>query len=166
MNLKSNKSKTHILVATLFLLLAISLESLMYVYWTFVLDPRLRTEAESNAKILAESQAKIISAALSSRLQAITQEDIDELTDQVLVFIDPELNRPYFLGISLEIDYEVVESTSESLDLSEGNMQCQPCFPVTTALYSQTSDELLGVANFMVSDAFYEKLKDDVRFYC
>jgi len=159
----SHRTNTHVLVASLFLLLAISLESLMYIYWNFVLDPRLRIEAESNAKILAESQAKIVSTALSSLSDSITQDDIDQLTDQVLVFIDPELKRPYFLGIALELDYEALESVNNSLDLSEGDMQCAKCFPVTTALYSRDSDELLGVANFMVSDAFYEKLKEDVK---
>jgi len=163
MNLKGHKFNTHILVATLFLLLAISLESLMYVYWSFVLNPRLRVEAESNAKILAESQAKIVATTLSSMQESINQDVINELTDQVLVFIDPELKRPYFLGIALELDYEALESSDDSLDLSEGDMNCRQCFPVTTALYSQDSDEILGVANFMVSDAFYEKLKNDVK---
>jgi two-component system, sensor histidine kinase and response regulator len=168
MNLNSklfqlNKLSPRFLVASLFLLLAISLEILMSVYWYYVLNPRLLVEAESNAKILAESQAKIISSELSSISQLLTQNDIDDLNDQVLVFIDPELKRPYFLGISLELDDEVLEIESASLDLSEGNLSCRHCFPVTTALYSPHSDELLGVANFMVSDVFYDKLKNDIK---
>jgi len=159
----SIKLSPRILVASLFLFLAISLEILMSVYWYYVLNPRLLLEAESNAKIVAESQAKIISNALSSRSQTITQNDIDELSDQVLVFIDPELKRPYFLGISLELDDDVIESETSSLDLSEGDMSCKHCFPVISALYSKNSDELLGLANFMVSDVFYEKLKNDVK---
>jgi len=160
---KLNKLSPRFLVASLFLFLAFSLGILISVYWHYVLNPRLLVEAESNAKILAESQAKIISSQLTSISQLLTQSDIDDLNDQVLVFIDPELERPYFLGISLELDDEVIEIESDSLDLSEGNMSCENCFPVTTALYSSNSDELLGLANFMVSDVFYLKLKTDIQ---
>jgi two-component system, sensor histidine kinase and response regulator len=160
---KTSKLGPRFLVAMLFIFLAMSLAILTTVYWFYVLNPRLLIEAESNAKILAESQAKIISSVLSSRENGITQDDIDELNDQVLVFIDPELKRPYFLGIALELDDEAVETDTSLLDLSEGNLFCKHCFPITTALYSRNSDELLGVANFRVSDVFYEKLKNDIK---
>ena len=101
MNLNNRKFKTHALVAVLFLLLAASLTGLMYGYWSLVIQPRLYLEAESNAKILAESQARMIASALSTEKDALTQDDIDELTDQVLVFIDPILEQAYFLGLSL-----------------------------------------------------------------
>jgi len=163
MNLNRRHVKTHVLVAILFLFLAVSLEALMYGYWSFVLQPRLYVEAESKAKILAESQAALIASALSTQQSVITQDSFDELSDQVLVFVDPALKRPYFLGVALELDGEVVGSGVAALDLAEGDMSCQYCFAVTTALYSPNSYELLGVANFRVSDAFYKTLKNDVK---
>ena len=163
MNLNNRRFKTHALVGVLFLLLAASLAGLMYGYWSLVIQPRLYLEAESNAKILAESQAKMIAASLSTTQDALSQDDIDQLSDQVLVFIDPIQQQPYFLGLSLELDYDVITARSDSLNLSAGDMQCQQCFPVTTALYSQESYELLGVVSFMLNDVFYQKLKADIR---
>jgi len=163
MNLNNRKFKTHALVAVLFLLLAASLAGLMYGYWSLVIQPRLYIEAESNAKILAESQSRVIASALSTEKDVLTQEDIDELSDQVLVFIDPMLKQAYFLGISLELDYDVVTANPEDLNLSAGDMQCRHCFFVTTALYSQNSYELLGVASFAVNNVFYQKLKADIK---
>lgn len=163
MNLNNRKFKTHALVAVLFLLLAAGLSGLMYGYWSLVIQPRLYLEAESNAKILAESQAKMIASSLAATQSPLTQADFYELSDQVLIFVDPMLQQPYFLGLTLELDTEVMSIDAEVLTLSAGELQCQHCFKVTTALYSPSSYELLGVASFAANAVFYEKLKADIK---
>ncbi|NOQ63016.1 MAG: response regulator [Methyloprofundus sp.] len=162
MRLNKRKFKTHALVAVLFLGLALGLTGLMYGYWSLVIQPRLYLEAQSHTKILAEAQARMIANTLSTQ-SSVNQASFDELSDQALIFIDPTLQQAYFLGISLELDDEVLTLNSDIVTLSAGDMQCTHCFFVTTAMYSLDSYELLGIVNFAVNDVFYQKLKHDIQ---
>jgi len=163
MNNKTNTINSHIMPTLLFLFLAISLAALMFAYWHSVLQPRLLLEAESQAKFLAESQANTVAGFLSYKKQKISLDDINELSDQILVRIDPELNAPFFLGLSLELDPELIGADSALLNFSRGNVQCHACFHISTALYAQNSYEILGIANFFVNNAFYKRLKNDIQ---
>ncbi|HMC69736.1 MAG TPA: hypothetical protein VKJ07_11330, partial [Mycobacteriales bacterium] len=61
----SSRSVTTIVTAV-FALLCILLGGVVAFYWTAVLHPRLRTEAVSQAEILARSQGNFIASALHS----------------------------------------------------------------------------------------------------
>ncbi|MCP4451733.1 MAG: hypothetical protein GY809_09750, partial [Planctomycetes bacterium] len=83
--------------------------------------------------------------------------------DNILLFSDPLSKTPFFLGVGLSVDYGSVSAQSGSLDLQRGEAACSNCFLIEAALYSPTTDELLGAAAIYVSDRFFQHLTRDVK---
>ena len=165
MTIKSEKSehKVYGLISILFGVFAVALAGLMIAYWTTTLEPRLRLATEGNAILLAQSQTGILADSLQPDQGQVRQSDVYLAMDGTLLLVDPVTESPFFLGVSLEVDYEVVPAEVDSLDISMGNLNCKNCFPVEVPLYSRNTDELLGIATYQVSSAFFENLKDDLK---
>ncbi len=155
--------RTYIYVGLIFVLLIISLQSLLWMYWGKVLEPRLQREAASQANVLAHSQAVRLADALIVEDAGQRYHVLNESLDEILLFTDPETNVPVFLGCELEIDYDVVAAPPGSLDKSHGVTYCHDCFISEVALYSPASDELIGIARFRVSDSLFQRLSKDVK---
>jgi signal transduction histidine kinase/CheY-like chemotaxis protein len=149
------------LVAGSFVILAVALGGMMAAYWSLLLEPRLREEARANAVILAQAQAHRLGSVLSG--ERVTRHEVLGALDQLLLFTDPGSNSPFFLGITLDVDYDAVRAEKGSLNLTRGLSERKHCFPATVEVYSEENFELLGVASFLVSDAFFQKLRNDVR---
>ncbi len=154
--------RTTIYVSLVFLALAASLQVLVWLYWNKILEPRLRREAASQADVLAHAQevrlVDAIMAKADQRLQALR-----ETIGEILLFKGPASDETLFLGIDLEIDYDVIAADNGSLDLRYGIGDCQSCFLSQVGLYSPRSDELIGIARFRVSDRLFRNLSRDVR---
>jgi signal transduction histidine kinase/CheY-like chemotaxis protein len=149
------------LVSGSFLLLIIALESMIVAYWSLLLEPRLREEAGANAEILAQAQGPLlVNVLLADR---VDRTDVLGVLDHLLLRADPVSDSPFFVGVALEVDYDVVAAEEGSLDMTRGPSECKHCFPATVEVYSEESFELLGVASLLVSDAFFKKLRNDVR---
>ncbi len=154
--------RTTIYVSVVFLVLAASLQALVWLYWNKILKPRLRREAASQAYVLAHSQeVRLVDAILSRAEQRL--QDLHETIDEILLFKGPETDEPLFMRIDLEIDYDVVAAAEGSLDLQQGVNSCRDCFLSEVGLYSLRSDELIGIARFHVSDRLFRNLSSDVR---
>lgn len=153
--------RLQLMVSALFAILALALGLMVTIYWSYMIEPRLREEAGSNAIILAQSQAHSLTNILES--PNVTPNDVISKIDQLLLFTDPSSNSPYFLNIRLEVDYDVVPVPQGSLDLIRGQSETTGGFPATVELVSAESFQLLGIAHVVVSDSFFEKLRNDVR---
>ncbi len=137
---------TFTMVTVIFILLAILFSGVVALYWVTALEPRLKAEAVSQAEILARSQA-------------------DFVGDSVRAEGDVETRRRRVTAaesIELKVDYSVVPVPAGSLDLGRGARHDHG-FRVEVALYDRQSSELLGIAAFRVSDAFFVALSRDVR---
>jgi len=154
--------RTTIYVSLVFLVLAISLQTLVWLYWNKSLEPRLRREAASQADVLAHSQAVRLADAILDNPQQRLQR-LRETIDEILLFTDVTSEEPIFLGLDLEIDYDVVDTERGSLDLQCGVDEHRDCFLSQVGLYSPHSDELIGIARFHVSDRLFRSLSNDVH---
>ncbi len=154
--------RTTIYVSLVFLVLAVSLQVLVWLYWNKILEPRLRREAASQANVLAHSQAVRLADAILDKSEQRLQ-GLHETIDEILLFTGSASDEPLFLGLDLEIDYDVVAAPHGSLDLQHGSISCESCFFSEVGLYSPRSDELIGIARFHVSDRLFRYLRNDVR---
>jgi len=174
MNLKTiaKDSKSNFKMSLLFFMLVVAIESLMFVHWKLVLEPRIRVEADANAQILAESQARLISQSLVTKQGSLQLSSANMIIDRTLLLKDPILSKPYFMGVSIEIDPDAVSEKNYSeegnvaakeLFISHGVVNCPRCFSIDVGLYSHISNELIGLAYFQVNDAIYQKFKSDIK---
>ncbi len=154
---------TYVIVSLAFLALLGSLQALIWLYWDTVLEPRLRREAASQADVLAHSQAARLADALVVADPVQRLQSLRETIAEALLFTGPQTNQPLFLGLSLEIDYDVVSAPAGSLNLVHGISYCSDCFLSEVALYSPRSDELLGIARFRVNNDLFRNLSKDVK---
>ena len=159
---KNRKKRNFALVTLIFVILTFSLEGLMAFYWYSVMKPRLRHGAHEQAKFLAQSQSGILADALSSS-NRINPGNVIDAMDHILLFSDPVSNSPFFLNITLTVDYDTVPADKGTLEIELGASECDECFLVEVPIYSKTTDELLGVAFFQVSGKFFQLLSNDIR---
>jgi PAS domain S-box-containing protein len=160
-NAESPKA-TYAVVTAIFLLLAVVVGGVVSLYWVTALKPRLRTEAISQAEILARSQADFVATALTSGEGRDRVKRLISAMDELLLLRDGRGGRPYFESIELKVDYDAVAASKGSLDVHRGADHAAG-FKVEVALYDRETYELLGIATFHVSDAFFETLSRDVR---
>ena len=151
------------IVTAVFALLCILLGGVVAFYWTAVLQPRLKTEAVSQAEILARSQGNFIASALRSGDSAARVRHTMAALDELLLLRDARSGIPYFESIDLKVDYDVVNAPKGSLDLHRGAI-AGGGFRTQVALYDQETYEVLGIATFRVSDRFFLQLVSDVRY--
>ncbi|HEV8432938.1 MAG TPA: response regulator [Thermoanaerobaculia bacterium] len=150
------------IVTGVFALLCILLGGVVAFYWTAVLHPRLKTEAVSQAEILARSQGNFIASALKSGDGAARVRHTMAALDELLLLRDARSGIPYFESIDLKIDYDVVNAPKGSLDLHRGAL-AGGGFKTQVALYDPETYEVLGIATFRVSDRFFQQLTSDIR---
>ncbi|NJN46323.1 MAG: hypothetical protein HC808_07425 [Candidatus Competibacteraceae bacterium] len=145
-----------------FILLAVAVAGLTAVYWFVLLQPRLLVAAEANAKLVAQAQAVSLAEVLQPRGDKISMIEVATEMDKTLLVVDPATGKPFIVGLTLELDYETVTANAGMFDLQRGQTACQDCFKIEMSLYSPWTDELLGIAWFYVSPAFFQLLKQDI----
>ncbi len=160
---KREADGAHTLINASFLALALAWGGLLLVYWHGLLEPRLRAEATATASLLAHAQAGRLERALTNPNREDTEALLLAAMDRVLLFTGPTSQSAYFLGISLELDFEALALKPGSLTLKRGTMSCTSCFLAEAPLYSPSTDELIGIARFQVSDAFFQIFRDDIK---
>ncbi len=150
-------------VAGTFATLLIIFEAALFVYWNAALAPRLEHEAGQQAQILAQSQSALLSQAVSEGDPALRTARIDRALDELLLLRDARTEAPYFAGIGLEFDYDVVDAEPGSLDRIADAEVAGETFDVDVPMYAPDSGELLGIAHVSVGREFFSRLADDVR---
>ncbi|MGB5062235.1 MAG: ATP-binding protein [Candidatus Competibacter sp.] len=146
-----------------FMLLVVAVAGVTAVYWFVLLQPRLFLAADANAKLLAQAQAVLLAEVLQPRGDTISINEVITAMDKILLATDPATGQPLVVGLTLELDYEVIPAAKGTLDLERGHMDRQDYFRVEVPLYAPLTDELLGIARFYVSPLFFQTLKLDIR---
>lgn len=147
-------------ISAIFVLLAISLQISLALYWTEVLQPKLRTEAAADAKLIAESQGLQLLSALQAYEEMQNSDEIERTISSLMLYQEPNLGEPFFKQISLETDKELFPNLPP---LVRGDSQCASCFDVEVPLYSPDTFAIMGIAHFKVSDEFFRLLARDIR---
>lgn len=162
-DINNKTQRIYWIISLIFIVLGVSLQALTLLYWNRVIEPRLRLEAQSQANILASSQSEKLADALVSSRRDKRKTVLTETINEILLFSDPATYNPYFLGLDLDLDYDVISSQAGSLNLSLGKKRCEDCILSTNALFSPATDELIGVVNFRVNNFFFKNLSRDVK---
>ena len=150
------------IVALVFALLTLMLEAALFGYWTLALHPRLEREAAQQAQVLAQSQATALASALSRADAEARSRELGAVIDQLLLLHNPERDTPFFADLGLELDYDTVDAPQGSLDRALQKDESRH-HSVDVEIYDRDSDELLGIAHFLVDRQFAAGLIDDVR---
>jgi two-component system sensor histidine kinase/response regulator len=149
-------------VAAIFAALLVIFELALLVYWNALLSPRLEREARQQAQILAQAQSTLLVQAATEGDRAGRAARVDRVLDELLLLRDPRTEAPYFAGIGLEFDYDVVDAPAGSLDRAADARRAD-AFDVDVELYAPDSGELLGLAHVAVGSEFFLRLAGDVR---
>ncbi|MCC2604475.1 PAS domain-containing hybrid sensor histidine kinase/response regulator [Planctobacterium marinum] len=147
-------------ISAIFVLLAISLQISLALYWTEVLQPKLRTEAAADAKLIAEAQGLQLLSALQDYEEMHNSDEIERAIGNLMLYQEPNLGNPFFKQISIEIDKDIFP---ELPNFVRGDSDCSSCFDVDVPLYSPVTFAIMGIAHFKVSDEFFRMLARDIR---
>ncbi|BDX06256.1 PAS domain-containing hybrid sensor histidine kinase/response regulator [Planctobacterium marinum] len=147
-------------ISAIFVLLAISLQLSLALYWTEVLQPKLRTESAADAKLLAESQSLQLISALQSYEELGNSDELERTISSLMLYQEPNLGEPFFKQIMLELD---IEQFPQLPNIVRGQASCGTCFDVEVPLYSPDTFAIIGIAHFKVSDEFFRLLARDIR---
>lgn len=154
--------KTPLIISVVFLVLIASFVIFLNRYWSDTLQPRLYRTAETQATILAESQANLLQQSLSLTLSSGQPRFLHDTAQQILLVEDPAIGQNIVEGLSLQLDYQSVNAAEGSLDFTEGNSHCPDCFTASIPLFT-TVGELIGIADFSLSDAYFRSLSDEMK---
>ena len=90
--------KTHApgIAMTVFAALILIMELALLGYWYWLLEPRLRTEAASQAQVLAQAQAATLATALASDDPLQRSLQLDEAIDSLLLLRAPGRDDSFF----------------------------------------------------------------------
>jgi two-component system, sensor histidine kinase and response regulator len=153
--------RTYAAVTALVLFLGLALLGFIAVFWVSVIEPRLKSEAVSQAEVLARSQSSLIAHALLAPASERNR-NVVRTMDELLLLQDPATKTQFFRSIELQVDYSVIQADEGTLDLRRGD-KASGGFATEVAIYNPQTDELLGVASFAVSDRFFQQLSRDLR---
>lgn len=150
-------------LAVIFALLGVLATALLTLHWLLVLEPTLRANAVSHSRLLAQAQAQGIEQRLDILDPARRDAEIENALAGLLLVKDPSLGRPFIRGITLELDYQLVDALPGSLDLSLGEAQCADCLVSPVPLYRPSDRQLIGIATFYGSPQALQTLIEDFR---
>ena len=154
--------RPQLLINLVFLALMGSIIWSLSHYWNKVLQPRLLQAAETHAQMLADAQANTLAEALRYPNPVNAHRALQQAVQEMLLVTDPAISGPFVRGLSLQVDYDVVKAPKGSLDIQAGAIHCLECFPEQVAVMGH-NDELLAIAQFRISDAYYRQLKADLK---
>ncbi len=147
----------------IFVVLAAILEGTLAGYWFFILQPKLEGEISAYSHSLSQAQAEVLALALAEHHGKERVERLSLIMDKILLFRLPQSDKPFTKNISLEIDYDAIAAPDLQLDFSRGEPDPKNCLIIDIPLYSPTSKELLGIAQFSNNLLILDDLKQDVR---
>lgn len=152
-------------ITLMFVILAVVIEGVFAGFWAFFLAPRLAADMESDVNSLAQAQALSLANTLSEK--EIRRDTLIHVIDDILLLEDPATNTPFVLGVELIIDYDALKVSEGSLNLerwqtSLARPNINSYISTEIPLFDRTTKELLGIAKFHSSKAFFQQFKKDV----
>jgi diguanylate cyclase (GGDEF)-like protein len=155
-SLKSEKN-----LALIFSLLGLMFTALISLHWFLVLEPTLRTEAESRSTALAQAHLQGIEKLLDSDLSPEQlKRELQTALDAILLLKEQPTGTPFIRGIDLKFD---TDFKNVPVDLTQGTRDCTNCFIVSIPLYHPRDHQLIGIATCYSNPWFFEHLIKDVR---
>ncbi len=161
--LKIQRTKVYRHISIAFILLALALETLLIGHWFFMLQPRLYQEAKVSANMIAQAQAVLLENVIEKSDGNLNSQDAILVMDKILISEDTTMHIPFIQSILIELDPDLFELNEQKHIFKRGNFSCKKCFISEVALFDLFTDELMGVATFQVSDAFFQALKKDIQ---
>jgi diguanylate cyclase (GGDEF)-like protein len=150
-------------LALIFALLGGLMTALIALHWFLVLEPGLRTDAQSHSQVLAQAQASSIEWYLARSVDDLARRDLETALDGLLLLRDQATGRPYVRRISLAIDDEYGDGSHSHLEMARGVEHCPDCFIARVPLYHPQDRQLIGVATFDLSRDFMVTMIDGFR---
>lgn len=153
---------TQLLISAFFVLLIVLFLWSADHFWETTQQPRLYKAAETQAQVLAESQSAVLVATLERTPVALLPAALRETVQKMLIVEDPAIGERFIRQLSLQIDYSTIAVEEGSLDLIEGEPNCNACFRTDILLTNDTGD-ILGVAGFSISGGYYQSLIAEMK---
>jgi len=154
--------RQHLLITAVFLTLLLAQWSSLHNYWQGTLSPNLRATAEAQANIVAQSQTSVLVEILEHGSTYNIERQLYGAIQEMLLVEDGATGKPMVLGVSLLVDYDVVDVAPGTLDMNEGEQLCESCFTASLPLIN-ADGVLLGLVDFRLSDANYQLLASDMK---
>ncbi|HPR06742.1 MAG TPA: DUF3520 domain-containing protein [Denitromonas sp.] len=159
MKLYGNSSPhRHSAVATVFLVLMLALATLSALDWLLILEPRLRSEAETTARILAQANAENIQHLMSHGTNPPDTSAIRDALSKMLILEDTQTGESYFSAATMEFT-----PPFELGSFSIGDTACSDCFDNRIPLFDPVGGKLVGLLTIKVSPVFFQAMRDDTR---
>jgi PAS domain S-box-containing protein len=157
------KESYHGKITLLFVFLAAILECFLAGYWIFVLAPRLESENIAFSHALSEAQAQTLSNIISEEKGTLLKEHLTIAANNILLFRLPQSKKPFTKKISIELDYETLNTNTQNLDIVMGEEQAANTMTIEIPLYNTLSNELIGIARFSNNLEILQDLKNKIR---
>lgn len=158
----SRKWRFHILINLVFLALVVVQWVSLDRYWSGTLQPRLQLSAETQSAVLARSQTTVLVEILTHTDPQYLEQSLYNSVQEMLVVEDLSTGKQMISGVSLLIDEQELGLEPGTLNVQEGELDCQHCFFHSETLISR-SGVLLGVAEFAIHDDFYRLISADMK---
>ncbi|MCP4344695.1 MAG: hypothetical protein GY795_04105, partial [Desulfobacterales bacterium] len=137
-----------------------------FVYWTVSIEPQMRLSTKNNFSIWAYSNAYSIAAALNPFTADSPDQDVqdvEKLLYAIHMLKDHETGIRFIPGIKLEMNYNLINTGKDELDITAGETSCDECFVTKVPLHSTVTKVLMGYATFYHNGEFFRRIRDDMK---
>ena len=136
----------------MFAVVLLSMSAIIY-YWAFVVAPALKANEQSEVELLIGPYTQILEAALDEN----DKQTLENVLNRLSLLKDYSSNEPIVVKIAINlIDGTVIERRNNSPSVVEP-------FRAETPLFSPSTMDLLGSVTLEYSDAYYQRLLNNVR---
>lgn len=153
---------TQLLVSAFFIMLMVFFHWSTVRFWETTQKPRLYKVAETQAQILADLKSSVLVEVLETTDEALMAVSLRDEINKMLIAEDPAIGQRFINAVSLQIDYSTLKLAEGSLDIHEGNRDCGNCFHASILLTGEYG-EILGVAEFVLSGGYFERLVEEMQ---
>ena len=158
MNLTRRGNRRPDPIAVVFLVLMLALAILTSLDWLLVLEPRLRSEAETTARALTNANARSIEQIIAMDAEILDTGTIRGAVSEMLILTDAQTGKPFFVGVDLEF-----APPWQAASFSMGESDCRSCFTNAMPLFQADSGRLIGNLTAHANPVFYQAMRDDTR---
>jgi len=145
-------------IALVFAVLMLALAVLAALDWLLVLEPRLRSEADTTARALANAYARSIQQIVSEDPEALDTDAIRDAVGEILELSDSQTGSPFFSAVSIEFS-----PPRQTASFRMGDVECDGCFTNAMPLFDPRNGVLVGNLSLSGSPVFYQAMRDDAR---
>ena len=148
--------------SVLFLVVGLVIVAITLWNWQNDIRPRLINEAQANARVLAASHASAIESQFQNLGISADVSLIHNSINEMLLISDPRTEENYYLGISLEVDYDVFPADYDMININVGNTNCQHCIVSENPIFIRKTGELAAILKVYANPIFYQRLAEDI----